>query len=64
MTKLFVIIDRDAHGVGLARTHQTREEAERNCASLARAYPTHSYTIEPQRYVGRGRHARVAYPDK
>lgn len=62
MAALFVIVDRCKQGVGLARSDLTRADAERICAALQRAYPAHRYTVEPQRYEGRGRARRVAYP--
>ncbi len=56
---LFVIVDRDAHGVGLARSHCTKPEADRLRDALARTYPGHAYSVEPMR-TKRG---RVIYPE-
>lgn len=62
MSGLFVIEDRDKSGVGLARSGLKRDEAERLCYALARAYPAHQYAVRPQRMTGRGRSRRVTYP--
>lgn len=62
MVALFVIVDRDAHGVGLARSGLGRAEADRIRDALARTYRGHRYTVEPQRMTGRGRNRRVEYP--
>lgn len=62
MSGLFVIEDRDTSGVGLARSGLSREGANRLRDDLARTYPTHRYTVQTQRMVGRGHNRRVEYP--
>lgn len=59
---IYVIEDRDSYGVGLARSGLTKTEAERICGLLAQTYPSHRYSVQPQRMVGRGRNRRVEYP--
>ena len=59
---LYVIEERDRHGVGLARSGLTKPEAERLCGQLAAIYPAMRYTVQPQRMEGRGRNRRVVYP--
>jgi len=62
MSGLFVIVERDKTGVGLARSGLFLVEADRICAQLARAYPLAKYTVERQKMVGRGNNRRVEYP--
>jgi hypothetical protein len=62
MSGLFVIEERDRHGVGLARSGLSKLEAERTRDVLARTFPSMRYTVEPQRMIGRGKNRRIAYP--
>ena len=63
MAALYVIEDRDALGVGLARVGLSMGDANRIRDALARTYPRHRYTVQPQRMVGRGRNRRVVYSE-
>jgi len=58
----FVIEERDAQGVGLARSGLSKSEAERTAAALAAAYPKKRYSVAPQRMTGRGHGRGVLYP--
>lgn len=62
MAALFVIEERDRHGVGLARSGLMRDEADRQRDALAAAYPAARYAVQPQRTTGRGKSRRVVYP--
>lgn len=62
MSDLFVIEERDRHGVGLARSGLSRSEADRLCLALAATYPAMRYSVQPQKMVGRGKGRRVVYP--
>jgi len=62
MSGLFVIEERDRHGVGLARSGLSKSEAERTRDALAWAFPAMRYTVAPQRMTGRGKNRRVIYP--
>jgi hypothetical protein len=63
MSGLYVIEERDRHGVGLARSGLSNLEAERTRDALARTFPAMRYTVQPQRTTGRGKSRRVAYPE-
>jgi hypothetical protein len=62
MAALYVIEERDQHGVGLARSGLSKSEAERMRDALARTFPAMRYTVAPQRMTGRGKSRRVVYP--
>lgn len=62
MAALYVIEERDRHGVGLARSGLSKPEAERMRDALARTFPAMRYTVQPQRTVGRGKTRRIVYP--
>ena len=62
MSGLFVIEERDRHGVGLARSGLSKSEAERICDALARTFPAMRYTVQPQHLTGKGKSRRIAYP--
>lgn len=62
MAALYVIEERDRHGVGLARSGLSKSEAGRTRDALARAFPAMQYTVQPQRLTGRGKNRMVVYP--
>jgi hypothetical protein len=62
MSGLFVIEERDRHGVGLARSGLSKAEADQTRDALAWAFPAMRYTVQPQRLTGRGKSRRIVYP--
>ena len=62
MAALYVIEERDRHGVGLARSGLPKLEAERTRDALALAFPAMRYTVQPQRLTGRGKGRSIVYP--
>jgi hypothetical protein len=58
----YVIEERDAHGVGLARSPISRDDAERIARQLRRAHPGQTYTVKAAEYEGRGHARRLKYP--
>ena len=62
MAVLYVIEQRDAKGVGLARSGLSLADAERLKPQFDRMYPEFTHSIQPQRMEGRGKSRRVVYP--
>ena len=61
--ELYVVTERDAHGVGIARGPVSRDDAERFARQLAAGHPDQTYSVEAAKYEGRGHARRLKYPD-